>query len=112
MKISRKKGVKKFKITHNKKLLWVIIILLIVLGLMIIQILRLEKNQIIPANLSCSSDNDCVASSCCHANSCVNTNYSPNCIGIRFTLECAKGTLDCGQASCVCINKKCQIKTE
>ena len=62
--------------------------------------------------LSCNSDLDCVASSCCHPNACVNNNYKPECSGVICSQECAPGSLDCGQASCSCVNNKCSVVTK
>lgn len=58
----------------------------------------------------CSVNSDCVPSSCCHPKSCVNKNSAPNCSGIACTMMCELGTLDCGQASCGCVNGKCQVQ--
>lgn len=55
----------------------------------------------------CVVDDDCVPASCCHALSCVSITEKPECAGIYCTQECQPGTLDCGQGSCQCINKKC-----
>lgn len=55
----------------------------------------------------CSKDPDCVPASCCHSDTCVPVGEAPNCEGIMCTMECRLGTLDCGQGSCKCINKKC-----
>jgi len=63
------------------------------------------------ATTSCSIDSDCVASTCCHPGSCVNKNSAPDCSGVACTMSCEPGTLDCGQASCNCVNKKCVAKT-
>lgn len=55
----------------------------------------------------CEIDSDCVPSTCCHPSSCINKNSAPNCEGIICTMECRGLTLDCGQGSCKCLNKKC-----
>lgn len=57
----------------------------------------------------CEQDSDCVQSTCCHASSCVNIKYAEKCSGIFCTQEC-KTLLDCGQASCKCIDNKCAVK--
>lgn len=55
----------------------------------------------------CISDSDCVPDSCCHPVGCVNAKSAPSCFGISCTMECVPNTLDCGQASCSCVNNKC-----
>jgi len=55
----------------------------------------------------CYANEDCVASSCCHSSSCVISTKAPNCTGRFCTEQCKNGTLDCGQASCGCINGSC-----
>ena len=55
----------------------------------------------------CLVDNDCVPQACCHASECVTIEKAPDCSGILCTLECAPGTLDCGQGSCACENRRC-----
>ena len=166
MKIARKKGLKEVKITHNKKLLWIILALVIVLVVLLILI---HKGNVIknnsenstqianPASVycinnsgkleirtndsgqygvciingkeceewayfrgecgftnsasdECSVDGDCVPASCCHPNSCANKNSAPDCVSVKCTMECKLNSLDCGQGSCSCVNKKCAVK--
>jgi putative hemolysin len=57
--------------------------------------------------IECFKDSDCVASTCCHATSCVARAVAPNCSSRYCTLDCKPNTLDCGQASCLCVNNKC-----
>jgi hypothetical protein len=115
MKLEKKESIEKIRISHNKKLFWIIIGLIILLICLLIYIRHLNNSagdiQIGEINLtiSCDSNNDCVGSSCCHVASCINKNYAPDCSGIRCTQECVAGTLDCQQATCKCINKKCSI---
>lgn len=56
----------------------------------------------------CSVDSDCVPDSCCHAKGCVVKAKEPDCFGIYCTQSCEPGTLDCGQGSCICENKRCK----
>ncbi|MDP3881813.1 MAG: hypothetical protein Q8Q31_02955 [Nanoarchaeota archaeon] len=58
---------------------------------------------------SCSSSSDCIPASCCHATSCTNKEKAPICDKILCTQQCVPGTLDCGQASCECIDNKCEV---
>jgi putative hemolysin len=58
---------------------------------------------------SCVVDGDCVPSSCCHASSCVTLDNAPKCDGAFCTLSCEPNTLDCGQASCKCVDSKCGV---
>jgi len=59
---------------------------------------------------SCTQDSDCVPSSCCHASSCVAKSSTPDCADKFCTQVCQPGTLDCGQASCGCVNNQCQME--
>ena len=61
----------------------------------------------IPEELKCKSDEDCVAATCCHPKACVNRGFKPDCEGIMCSMECAPGTMDCGQGRCACVNNKC-----
>ncbi len=110
MKIERKKEFKAVKITHNQRLLWIIGFLVILL-FVLIHFIRVEQSkQNNPNNSeSCLIDNDCIPATCCHPTSCVNKNLAPNCSGVACTMDCKLGTLDCGQASCGCVNKRCQV---
>ena len=118
MRLEKKKGVIKFRIVeHNKKLLYVILFLIIVLGFVIYGITQIKEppkvlNQSSSNNSSfqCNSDFDCVPASCCHATTCVNKNQAPNCSRVACTMECRGNTLDCGEGSCSCINNKCSVK--
>lgn len=110
MKIIRKKGVDKIRITHNKKLLWVILILI---GLLIVVIYMGAKaskdNKKIDVNNSaeCSVDSDCIPNSCCHANGCISKENVKVCN--LFCTEDCSGPLDCGAGSCGCVKNKCEI---
>lgn len=69
-----------------------------------------ERNNSTIENIGageCAADSDCVPDSCCHAKECAAKGSGPDCSGIMCTQDCAPGTLDCGQGSCVCENKKC-----
>lgn len=117
MKVTKKEGIKKVKIVHNKTLLWVILALVIFLIMIIIALNNVqdEKNNSGKINStindsirSCNFDNDCVPASCCHASSCTLKSNEPNCAGISCTMDCKPNTLDCGQGSCSCIDGKCK----
>jgi hypothetical protein len=69
----------------------------------------------IPANEpnqqpSCSTDADCVPAACCHAEACTARSSAPRCSGVMCTEQCAPGTLDCGQARCVCLGGRCGVQ--
>ncbi len=114
MKIERKEGIKKVRVTHNKVLFWIIIFLLAVLIILALSIRHIGNNNS-PANqtinasgIACSSDSDCVAGSCCHSKNCVPKTEAPLCNKVYCTAECEPGTLDCQQGSCKCTNGKCE----
>lgn len=125
MKVQKKEGVEKVRVTHNKKLLYAILVLFVILICLIVFILVLKNKQelermnnsssnqnftedIVEINesLICEIDADCVPASCCHSDSCINKNYVPNCEDIACSLECRPGTLDCG-GKCSCSDNKC-----
>ena len=62
----------------------------------------------IPKELVCASDADCVPEKECHAASCINSDFKEG-IDMFCTLECAPGTMDCGQGSCACVNHRCEV---
>lgn len=109
MKIERKR-VDKISISHNKGLLIVIIILIVLLGILIYFILR-NKNVNDKTSVTekeCEKDEDCIASSCCHAESCIEKDKAPICDKI-FCSQVCSGPLDCGTGHCGCVNGKCGI---
>jgi len=113
MRIERKKEIGRVKITHNRKLFWIIIFLLAVLIFLIIFIRRIPENGSMAAQLdssSCKLDSDCFADSCCHAKGCINSENKPVCNSIMCTQECVPNTLDCGQGACKCLNNKCGVE--
>ena len=59
---------------------------------------------------SCSSDADCVPATCCHPDACTARTSAPQCSGVMCTQQCAPGTLDCGQARCVCLGGRCGVQ--
>ena len=87
--------------------------LFIVLSILIFTVLQsCNKNSSYPNNSKiniCSSDSDCVPAQCCHPTGCVLKDAAPDCKGIMCTAECKPGTLDCGQGSCKCVDKKCEV---
>lgn len=107
MGVEKKEEIKRFRITYNKTLFWIIIFLILVLIYIIYLIFTLPQNN--ELNIyACISDLDCVQASCCHSNSCVPKSLAPNCSGFACTMSCDPNTLDCGQGSCKCLNKKCE----
>jgi hypothetical protein len=59
---------------------------------------------------SCSTDADCVPATCCHPEACTLRASAPRCSGVMCTEQCAPGTLDCGQARCVCLGGRCGVQ--
>ena len=59
---------------------------------------------------SCRSDSDCVPATCCHPDACTARTSAPQCSGVMCTEQCAPGTLDCGQARCVCLGGRCGVQ--
>jgi len=127
MDINRKRGLAGVRIVgHNKILLWVILVLFIILIALVIGIIYLGNierqksalNSTLNSSLnstqnsldySCTKNSDCVPASCCHASSCISINNAPICSRIACSMGCKPGTMDCGQASCVCQNNKCAV---
>lgn len=62
--------------------------------------------QIVPGADACTSDADCVAAACCHPSACVARSKAPACSGLMCTMNCQKGTMDCG-GRCLCQAGKC-----
>lgn len=104
--------------SENKKkaqmIIVLVILLIIAIGIFIFVYLLAPKINTNgkSSNNFCSSDIECVPTSCCHATSCVPLKNKPDCSGIFCTASCEPGTLDCGQGSCKCINKKCEAVFE
>ena len=59
---------------------------------------------------SCRADADCVPSACCHPDACTARANAPSCAGLVCSQQCAPGTLDCGQARCVCLGGRCGVQ--
>ncbi|HZX45182.1 MAG TPA: hypothetical protein VFF28_05875 [Candidatus Nanoarchaeia archaeon] len=55
--------------------------------------------------VECNKDSDCFPAECCHPTSC--TNIKPDCDGRFCSMNCAPGTMDCGQGYCGCVDNKC-----
>ncbi len=139
MKFERKIGVKGIKIEHNKKLFWVIIGLIILLGIIVCILSQnsrkeryyfLEDNECIgvyeyPDKITFShyvklEDCDgliikeCEVDSDCVASSCC---HPESCVSLDEAPDCAtaicsavcSGPLDCGAGSCKCINGGCEV---
>ena len=56
----------------------------------------------------CVTNADCVPSTCCHPTKCTSKVNAPKCNGVACTLSC-ESILDCNQASCECLNGKCNV---
>lgn len=59
---------------------------------------------------SCRADGDCAPAACCHPDACVVRASAPRCDDAVCTQHCAPGTLDCGQARCVCLGGRCGVQ--
>jgi len=107
MKIERKKGIDKIKITHNSKLFWIILLLLLLLLILIFIFIKAgeKKNEI---EKECLDPSDCVPATCCHPSSCTSISKKPICNGTLCSQDC-ESILDCGNAYCGCINGKCDV---
>ncbi len=56
----------------------------------------------------CDTAADCTPASGCHPSTCVPIGSEPvSSEPVACTMNCAPGTLDCGQGSCGCVNNKC-----
>jgi len=62
-----------------------------------------------PSRAACETDYDCVPAQCCHPTSCTGRGSAPDCTNTACTTECRKGTMDCGQGRCSCVNKECRV---
>ncbi len=58
----------------------------------------------------CRTDADCAPAACCHPTACTSHTNMPRCANIMCTQQCVPGTLDCGQASCVCLGGRCGVQ--
>lgn len=103
----KKKQVKKEKVVKA--------VILAIVALLIISIFLLlgaergpEQNNADIKTRECSTDEECVPASCCHAASCVINKRAPQCSGVYCTQVCLPDTLDCGQARCACVEKRCR----
>lgn len=97
----------KIKISHNKKLFWTIIILIVFLCVLIYFIAKSKKIGENETEI-CQIDSDCVPADCCHADKCVTKDKKPNCSDI-FCSQVCSGPLDCGAGHCGCVNNQCEI---
>ena len=59
---------------------------------------------------ACATDADCAPAACCHATACTARANAPSCSGLMCTETCEPGTLDCGQARCVCLGGRCGVQ--
>ncbi len=97
---------RKFRIQHNKKLFWVIIVLLIALIALIWFIVQKGEGE--ESVVECSADDDCIPATCCHPDSCVSKEQAPDCSIMGCTAVCS-GPLDCGAGNCGCVKGKCEV---
>ncbi len=110
MKIIKKDGLDRIKITHNRGLFWFIIFLIIFfIGFLVYANKNFENETKDVDVKECNSNSDCVPEICCHAASCVAAERAPNCENMLCTMECAPGTMDCGQGRCGCVNGRCGV---
>jgi|SaaInlV_200m_DNA_2_1039689.scaffolds.fasta_scaffold132690_1 hypothetical protein len=123
MKVVKKKGIDKIKISHNRGLFWLIIVLLIFFIWFLVY--AAQNWEVVEDDISvnnqndvvgdvrsgneCSSDSDCVPELCCHSATCVSVDKAMDCSNIMCTTECVPGTLDCRQSSCGCFNGYCGV---
>ena len=85
---------------------WMIIVAIVVVGAFVASSLfRIDKDV---EGAECRTNDECVPAGCCHPSTCAPASEKPDCTGIYCTAECAPGTLDCGQGSCQCIDRKCE----
>lgn len=95
------------KIEHNRKLFWIIILLIIMLIGLVYYAVNGDFDE--EEVNGCLVDSECVPSSCCHAESCVLVGEASDCSDIFCTQECS-GPLDCGAGVCGCVEGFCVIK--
>ena len=116
VKIEKKRGIEKIKITHNKKLLYVIIALIILLIILIFIILTSKPENNLPKE--CLNDNDCykIQTGCCTCNmggeeKCVNKSqkiyYQEQVKNCSLDKIMCAAFYNCNINSCGCVNNKC-----
>lgn len=105
MKLERKKGIGKIKITHNKTLFWVIILLMVLLIGLIYFIVHNSKEKV------SNQEKTCVPATCCHPTECILAEEAPLCERAICTMSCS-GPLDCGAGHCEYINNKCEVVSD
>ena len=86
--------------------IFVIIAILLIFGIVFVLIISGRNAK---AEVECQTDADCVPKECCHPTSCIAKDKSQGCSIAVCTAECAPETLDCGQASCVCVSGRCGV---
>lgn len=120
VKIERKIGIKKIRISHNKKLFWIIISLLVLLGILIFFIIaKKPEDNIKDTEFACEKDSDCikVQTGCCSCSmggeeKCVSNPEKQKYEDILR--NCDKQTMciamfACNIESCSCVDNKCSI---
>lgn len=107
MKITRKKRIG-IKIEHNKKLFWIILLLIIILGFLIYSLAKNNKKTDTGVLAECSADSDCIAVCGCHPESCIPKEQRGECPKVFCTQVCS-GPLDCMAGSCGCVESKCLV---
>ena len=105
MRIDRKKGIDRIKITHNWKLL---IVILILIGLLVYLIYLGFRETGNSEESECVVDEDCVPATCCHPSECVSVYNAPDCSSALCSQVCS-GPLDCNAGYCSCVNGKCNV---
>ncbi len=108
VKIERKRGLNKMRISHNKKLFWAIVLLLIILAILIFFIIRNKPVNSNNIEKECYEDKDCAPVCGCHPDSCVPAAKKGECERLICTQECS-GPLDCNAGYCSCVNNKCSV---
>ncbi len=124
VKIERRRGIKKVRITHNKTLFWSIIALLILLGIVIFFIVTKKPDNTKPLNnmteiKECNRDSDCVKvqTGCCPCS----MGGEEVCVPVseqgkynELLRECDPrifciAMYACNIESCGCVNNKCSF---
>lgn len=106
MRIIRKKR-KGIKIEHNRKLFWLIILLIALLAILILFSVKNNKpNQ--NASQECIRNEDCAPATCCHPSECAPAEKAPSCRNIMCSMVCSS-PLDCGAGKCGCVKGACEI---
>ena len=93
----------------GKGVIIAVIVLLILSGIVL---LAIYYNNDAGKNGFCFQDDECVPAEACHPKTCILKEKSSDSSGMICTAVCEPGSLDCGQGSCQCINKRCEAVIE